>query len=294
VGYKEFLAVLLILGIFGVEPAGAVEIGSLNPVNFPNTSNLCYDAQDMAKKSVIVNHDHIKGLNKLKICNISCNHKKSFKLIVKKVKAHKYHKLLQNQLTAHYNKGKQIQHSSSHKVSTKGSVKSAENGVISDSNVNASEIGVNVTFFSQTGDETVLDNITDENQTVENGTSINGTAIINSTEENKTIINETGNGTAENETNIDGTVLNNVTGVNETSLNQTDNDTQDSSTKTHTLNTIENAGYALAATAGCFAVGIAVAPEGITKTICVVGAVVCGVAAAACFVVHAIASWFDW
>jgi len=212
--YKEFLAVLLVLGIFSVEPAGAVEIGSLNQVKSPDILNSCEIDQNMAKKSAMANLDHNKCLNKIEMY---------------------------------------------------------------------SSTGINGTVLNQTGNETVMDE-TDFNQTIGNENNTNETVLNNSTDENKTVFNETGNGTA----------LNNTTYANETSLNQTDNSTQDSPAKTHTLNTIENAGYALAAIAGCFAVGIAVAPEGVTKTICVVGAVVCGVAAAVCFVVHAIASWFDW
>ncbi|OEC85669.1 MULTISPECIES: hypothetical protein [Methanobacterium] len=219
--YRRFLAVMLVLGILGVEPAGAVEIGSLNQFNSPDTLNSCAIAQNMVKKSAVVNQDHNKCLNKLEM------------------------------------------HSST---------------------------GINETILNQTGNKTVI-NETDFNQTIGNE---NETVLNNSIDENKTVFNETGNGTFENETNVNGTALNNTTYANETSLNQTDNATQDSPAKTHTLNTIENVGYALAAIAGCFAVGIAVAPEGITKTICVVGAVLCGVAAAACFVAHAIASWFDW
>ena len=217
--YKEFLAVLLVLGILSVEPAGAVEIGSLNQVKSPDTLNSCEIAQSMVK-SAVVNQDHNKCLNKLEI------------------------------------------HSST---------------------------DINETILNKT----VIDE-TDFNQTIGNENNTNETVLNNSINENKTVFNETGNGTFENETNVNGTALNNTIYANETSLNQTDNSTQDSPAKTHTLNTIENEGYALAAIAGCFAVGIAVAPEGVTKTICVVGAVVCGVAAAACFVVHAIASWFNW
>jgi len=221
--YKEFLVVLLILGILSVEPAGAVEIGSLNQVKSPDTLNSCEIAQSMVK-SAVVNQDHNKCLNKLEM------------------------------------------HSST---------------------------GINETILNQTGNKTVIDE-TDFNQTIDNENNTNETVLNNSIDENKTVFNETGNGTFENEINVNGTALNNTTYANETSLNQTDNATQDSPAKTHTLNTIENAGYALSAIAGCFAVGIAVAPEGITKTVCVIGAVVCGIAAAACFVAHAIASWFNW
>ena len=222
--YKGFLVVLLVLGILGVEPAGAVEIESLNQVKSPDKLNLDDDAQYNFTRSIETS------------LNIF-NHEKDIET-------------------------------------------NLNNGT-----------GINGSVLNQTANITILNNVTSENQTVKNETSINETALTNSTDENETVFNETGNGTVENETNLNGTVLNNAAGVNETS---SDNDTQDSSTKTHTLNTIENAGYALAAIAGCFAVGIAVAPEGITKTICIVGAVVCGVAAAACFVAHAIASWFDW
>ncbi len=222
--YKEFLAVMLVLGIFSVEPAGAVEMESLDQVKSPDTLNSCEMDQNMVKKSTIANLDHNKCLNRLEIY---------------------------------------------------------------------SSTGIIGAVLNQTGNETVMDE-TDFNQTIDNENNTNETVLNNSTDENKTVFNETGNGTVENETNVNGTALNNTTYANETSLNQTDNSTQDSPAKTHTLNTIENAGYALAAIAGCFAVGIAVAPEGVTKTICVVGAVVCGVAAAACFVVHAIASWFNW
>ena len=291
--YKEFLAVLLVLGILGVEPAGAVEIGSLNQVNSPDTWNSSEIAQNMVKKNVIVNQDRNGGLNKLKMHNISDNHKKSFKLILNKFKGYKYHKLSRNSLTTTYNKGK-LSHSYIHEVSTKDSTKSAETSVISDGKVKNNEInmsnatGANETVLNQTGNETVI-NETAFNQTVENETNIHRTILNNSTDENKTDFNETGNGTVTNGTNINGTVLNNVTDVNGTVLNQTDNYTE--STKSHVLNTIENAGYFFAAVAGCFAIGVAVAPEGVTKTVCVVGAVVCGVIAAGCFVAHVLIDW---
>ncbi len=148
--------------------------------------------------------------------------------------------------------------------------------------------GGNGTVLNQNGNETVI-NETAFNQTVENETNINGTILNNVTDENKTDFNETGNGTVTNETNTNGTALNNAAGANGAVLNQTDNSTD--STKSHVLNTIENAGYVFAAIAGCFAIGVAVAPEGVTKTVCVVGAVVCGVIAACCFVAHVLIDW---
>lgn len=307
--YKIFWTVLLVLCIVGVGPAGAVEIGSSNQVNSPDAWNSRAITQSMVKENTVVNQDLNKGLHKLKTHVLSDDHKKTLKLSVNKVKGHKSHKLPRNSLAMIYNKGKQS-HSSLHKVSTKNSNKSVDSHVISDDKNTSSEINISNSAGANT---TVLDNATGINginsnqksneslengtvfnQTFENETNINGTILNNSTDENKTGFNETGNGTVINATNINDTALNNATGVNETNLNKTDNSNQDSPTKTHTLNTIENAGYALAAIAGCFAVGIAVAPEGITKTVCIVGAVVCGVLAAACFVAHAIASWFDW
>lgn len=308
--YRIFLAVLLVLCILSVGPAGAVEIGSSNQVKYPNTLNSRAITQSMVKENTVVNQDLNKGLHKLKTHVLSDDHKKNLKLSVNKVKGHKSHKLSRNSLATTYNKGKQS-HGFSHKFSTKNSNKSVESRVISDDkNTKSSEInisnsadanttvldnatGINGIDSNQKGNES-FENETVSSQTFENETNVNGTILNNSTDENKTDFNETGNGTLKSATNINDTALNNVTGVNETNLSKTDNSNQDSPTKTHTLNTIENAGYALAAIAGCFAVGIAVAPEGITKTICVVGAVVCGVAAAACFVAHAIASWFDW
>ncbi|MGB9936776.1 MAG: hypothetical protein ACPK7O_03595 [Methanobacterium sp.] len=285
--YKEFLAVLLVLSIFGVEPAGAVEIGSLNHVNSPNIFNLGYETQNMIKSDGIIISCSNKGLNKLKMRNISVNHKKTGKLILNKVKKHTYHKLSRNSLTANYNKCEQKSYSSSHKISIEDSIKSTETNVnaCDDKNIKNNEtnlnnvIDVNGTVFNQTGNETVvtaLNSVTEENKTVFNQTiktenNANETALNNLTEENITDFNQTAN----------------ETNVNETTLNQTDN-----STKNHVLNTIENAGYALAAIAGCFAVGIVVAPEGVTKTICAVGAVVCGVTAAACFVAHVFVDWF--
>ena len=58
--YKEFLAVLLVLGILGIEPAGAVEIGSSNMVNSPDTWNSCAIAQSMIKENAIVNQIEIR------------------------------------------------------------------------------------------------------------------------------------------------------------------------------------------------------------------------------------------
>jgi len=75
--YKEFLAILLVLGILSVEPAGAVEIGSWNQVSSPNTSDLSAHAQNMIKWNAIVNQCNNKGLNNLKMHNISNNHKKN-------------------------------------------------------------------------------------------------------------------------------------------------------------------------------------------------------------------------
>lgn len=291
--YKRFLAVLLVLGILGVEPAGAVEIGSSNQVNSPNTLNSCEIAQSMVKENRVVNHDQNRCLNKLKMHVLSNNHK-TLKLIVNKVKAHKYHKLSRNSLTTTYNKGK-LSHSSSHKVSTKDSTKFAEPSVISDDKNIKNEINrsnatsANGTVLNQTGNETVVDK-TAFNQTFENETNVNGTILINITDENKTNFNQTGNGTVTNETNINGTVLNNATDVNGTVLNQTDNSTE--STKSHVLNTIENAGYFFAAVAAGAAALSACDFEPATKTILAGVAVASAVVAAGCFIVHILVDWF--
>lgn len=286
--YKEFLAVLLVLGILCVEPAGAVEIGSLNQVKSPDTLNSCAFAQSMVKENTLVNQDRNNGLNKLKTYTLFTNHKKTFKLILNKVRWHKYHKLSRNSLTTTRNKGK-LSHCYSNKVSTKDSTKSTETSVISDSNIKNNETtignatGVNRTVFNQTGNETV-ENETVFNQTVENETNINGTILNNVTDENKTDFNETGNGTVTNGTNINGTVLNN-----EAVLNQTDNSTE--STKSHVLNTIENAGYFFAAVAAGAAALSACDFEPATKTIIAGVAVAAAVVAAACFVTHVLIDW---
>lgn len=292
--YKEFLAVLLVLGILGVEPAGAVEIGSLNQVNSPDTLNSCAFAQSMVKENTLVNQDRNNGLNKLKMHTLFTNHKKTFKLILNKVKGHKYHKLSRNSLTTTHNKGK-LSHSSSNKVSTKDSTKSTETSVTADDkNIKNNEInmcnttGANGTVLNQTGNETVI-NETAFNQTVENETNINGTILNNITDENKTDFNEIGNGTVTNETNINGPALNNATDVNGTVLNQTDNSTE--STKSHVLNTIENAGYFFAAVAAGAAALSACDFEPATKTILAGVAVVAAVVAAACFVMHVLIDW---
>ena len=291
--YKEFLTVLLVLGILGVEPAGAVEIGSLNQVNSPDTLNSCAIAQSMVKENAIVNQDRNKSINKLKMHVFYNNHKKTFKLIVNKVKGHKYHKLSRNSLATTHNKDK-LSRSYIHKVSTKDSTKSTETNLISDGNVKNNETiiydatGVNGTVLNQTGNETVI-NETAFNQTFENETNINGTVLSNVTDENKTDFNETGNGTVTNETNINGTVLDNATGVNGTVLNQTDNSTE--STKSHVLNTIENAGYFFAAVAAGAAALSACDFEPATKTIIAGVAVVAAVVAACCFVAHVLIDW---
>lgn len=287
--YKEFLAVLLVLGILGVEPAGAVEIGSLNQVNSPDTLNSCAIAQSMVKKNVIVNQDRNSSLNKQKTHVLLNNHKKTFKLILNKVKGHKYHNLSRNSLTTTHNKSKQS-HIYIHKVSTKDSTKSAETSVISEGKVKNNEInmsnstGANETVLNQTGNETVI-NETAFNQTG-NETNINGTILNNVTDENKTDFNGTGNGTVTNGTNINGTVLNNANG---TVSNQTDNSAE--STKSHVLNTIENAGYFFAAVAAGAAALSACDFEPATKTIIAGVAVAAAVIAACCFVAHVLIDW---
>ena len=291
--YKEFLAVLLVLGILCVEPAGAVEIGSSNQVNSPDTLNSCEIAQSMVKENMVVNQDQNRCLNKLKTHVLSNNHK-TLKLIVKKVKAHKYHKLSRNSLATTYNKGK-LSHTSSHKISTKDSTKSAEPSVISDDKNIKNEInmsnatGANGTVLNQTGNETVV-NETAFNQTFENETNVNGTILNNITDENKTDFNQTGNGTVTNETNANGTVLNNATDINGTVLNQTDNSTE--STKSHVLNTIENTGYFFAAVAAGAAALSACDFEPATKTILAGVAVGAAVVAAGCFIAHILVDWF--
>ena len=305
--YKEFLAVLLVLGILGVEPAGAVEIGSLNQVNSPDKLNSGVITQNITKENAIVSQNQNSCLNKLKTHTLFTNHKKAFKLILNKVKGHKYYKLSRNSLTTTHNKGK-ISHSSSSKVSTKDSTKSAETSITSDKNIENNEInmgnatGANGTVLNQIHNETAF------NQTVENETNVNGTILNNITDENKTNFNQTGNRTVTNETDINGTVLNNAKDVNETVSNQTDTSSQDSFTKTNVMNTLKDVGAICVAAAaictagaGLFGIGIALAPEGVTKTVCIVGAVVCGVAAGVCGIVSGccyladlIMGWFHW
>jgi hypothetical protein len=293
--YKEILAILLVLSILGVEPAGAVEIKSLNQVNSPNTLNLGDQTQNMVKGNAVISPCNNKGLNKLKMHKISINHKKTLKLIVSKVRKNIHHKLSRNSLTTTYNKGK-LSHSFSHKVSTKDSTKSAEPSVISDDKNIKNEInmsnatGANGTVLNQIGNETVV-NETAFNQTTGNETNVNGTILNNATDQNKTDFNQTGNGTVTNETNVNGTILNNANDLNGTVLNQTDNSTQES-TKSHVLNTIENAGYFFAAVAAGAAALSACDFEPATKTILAGVAVGAAVIAAGCFVAHVLVDWF--
>ncbi len=283
-GYKESLAILLVLGILSIEPAGAVQMESLNQVNSPGMLNLDDKNLNTVNESIINNQNNNDEFYKLKTNKLFNNCKNTFKLALNKVKKHKYHKSLQNPLTTIHN-NKQL-HSSSHKTST-NSVKSMERNVdiFDDKNTKNNEANLNNTADIN---ETALNNVTGENkitfnQTVQNNT--NGIISNNITDENKTTFNQTGNETITNGTNVNGTSLDNTDENKTVSKN-------DNSTKAHVLNTIENVGYAFAAIAGCFAVGAAVAPEGVTKTICVVGAIACGVAAAVCFVAYIFVDWF--
>ncbi len=242
--------------------------------------NLDDKNQKTINANIINNQGNNDELYKLKSNELARNCKNSFKLAINKVKKHKYRKSLQNSLIMVYKKNKQKSSSFPLKssINTMKSTETSVNISVDDKNVRTNEANLNnVTDINKTG----FNNVTGGNVN-----NTNETVLNNTVDENKTVLNQTGNGTIANETNINGTSLNN-TDENKTVSNQSDN-----STKAHLLNTIENAGYAFAAIAACFAVGATVAPEGVIKTVCVVGAIVCGVAAAVCFVTHILVDWF--